>query len=67
MTGCRSRAQRATIASDPKLRERLALTRRLLDFAEQELKMPSEGAYELYAELDRKHLVWGCGTGVNRN
>ncbi len=44
--------------TDPKLRERLALTRRLLDFAERELKMPSGGAYELYAELDREHLVW---------
>ncbi|MCH7226001.1 aminopeptidase [Haloferula sp. A504] len=43
---------------DPRLRERLALTRRLLDFAEQEMKMPSEGAYELYAELGREHLVW---------
>lgn len=48
----------AAETSDPKLRERLALTRQLLDFAEQELKMPSEGAYELYAELDREHLVW---------
>lgn len=43
---------------DPKLRERLELTGRLLDFAENELKMPGGGAYELYAELGREHLVW---------
>lgn len=43
---------------DAALRERLKLTRRLLDFAETELRMPSGGAYELYAELDREHLVW---------
>jgi predicted aminopeptidase len=34
------------------------LTRRLLDFARDELHMPSEGNYELYADLERKHLVW---------
>jgi predicted aminopeptidase len=48
----------AAETSDPHLRERLALTRRLLEFAKNELKMPSGGAYELYAELDREHLVW---------
>jgi predicted aminopeptidase len=43
---------------DPALRERLELTKRLLDFAESELKMPSSGSYELYAEIGREHLVW---------
>lgn len=48
----------AATTEDPDLRERLQLTRRLLDFAESELHMPSGGAYELYAALDREHLVW---------
>lgn len=48
----------AAETTDPELRGRLELTRRLLDFAERELLMPSGGAYELYAELDREHLVW---------
>ena len=44
--------------ADDDLRERLLLTKRLLDFAEKELLMPSGGAYEQYAELNREHLVW---------
>jgi predicted aminopeptidase len=44
--------------SDPRLRERLELTRRLLDFARDELDMPSGGSFELYADLGRDHLVW---------
>jgi len=43
---------------DKFLRERLELTGRLLDFAREELHMPSGGNYELYADLGRKHLVW---------
>ncbi|MGB1129264.1 MAG: aminopeptidase [Haloferula sp.] len=43
---------------DEALRERLELNKRLLAFAESELHMPSGGAYELYAEIGRKHLVW---------
>ncbi|GAA5478336.1 aminopeptidase [Haloferula helveola] len=43
---------------DTGLRERLELTKRLLAFAESELKMPSGGSYELYTELGRDHLVW---------
>lgn len=43
---------------DPDLRDRLELTARLLTFAESELKMPSGGAYERYADLERDHLVW---------
>ena len=48
----------AAETSDSKLLERLELTRRMLEFAEEDLKMPSEGAYELYAALEREHLVW---------
>lgn len=43
---------------DDQLRERLRLTRQLLNFAEEELKMPSGGSYESYADLGRDHLVW---------
>jgi predicted aminopeptidase len=43
---------------DPFLRERLALTQRLLDFARDELHMPTTGNYESYADLGRNHLVW---------
>lgn len=43
---------------DQKLKDRLALTKRLLEFAERELAMPSGGSYELYADLGREHLVW---------
>ncbi|MGB6221653.1 aminopeptidase [Haloferula sp.] len=48
----------AAETDDEHLKERLALTKRLLAFAEQELKMPSGGSYELYADLGREHLVW---------
>lgn len=43
---------------DAELKERLALTRKVLEFAERELLMPSGGSYELYADLGREHLVW---------
>jgi len=43
---------------DAKLQERLALTRRVLEFARNELEMPSGGSFELYADIDRDHLVW---------
>lgn len=42
----------------PALRERLRLSRRLLDFARDELAMPAGGAYELYSDLGRPHAVW---------
>jgi len=48
----------AASTSDASLRERLELTRQVLDFAESELLMPSGGSYELYADLGREHLVW---------
>lgn len=44
--------------TDAKLRARLELTARILDFARDEIRMPSGGSYELYADLGRPHLVW---------
>ena len=43
---------------DRELRERLELTKRLLDFAERELHLPTNGSYRVYREIGRKHLVW---------
>lgn len=43
---------------DEKLRERLVLTQRVLQFAEDELEIPSGGSFELYADIGRDHLVW---------
>lgn len=43
---------------DAELRERLELTRRLVEFARDELELPSGGSYGLYADLGRDHLVW---------
>lgn len=43
---------------DGELGQRLALTERVLEFARDELEMPSGGSYELYADLGRDHLVW---------
>jgi predicted aminopeptidase len=44
--------------TDAELKERLALTRRVLDFAHDEMEMPSNGSFELYADVEREHLVW---------
>ena len=51
-------ARVAAETEDGGLKERLELTKRLLDFARDELHMPSQGNYELYADLRRKHVVW---------
>jgi predicted aminopeptidase len=48
----------AAETQDGFLRERIGLTKRLLDFARDELLMPSQGNYELYADLQRAHVVW---------
>jgi len=42
----------------PDLRRRLELSKRILAFARDHLNMPAGGAYSLYADLDRPHLVW---------
>ena len=44
--------------TDAELRDRLALTRRVLEFARNEMEMPTNGSYELYADVGREHLVW---------
>lgn len=43
---------------DDGLRARLQLTKRLLAFAGSELRLTSNGSFELYSELGREHLVW---------
>jgi predicted aminopeptidase len=48
----------AAKTEDAKLKERLTLTRKILEFAERELALSSGGSYELYADLGREHLVW---------
>lgn len=45
-------------SSDRELRDRLELTKRLLEFAGSELHLPTNGSYLVYREIGRKHLVW---------
>jgi len=45
-------------ATSPALKERLALTQRLRDFAVSELKLPDNSSYRRYAALDRPAAVW---------
>jgi predicted aminopeptidase len=40
------------------LRERLALTQRMRDFAVHELRLPDNGSYRSYADLGRSAAVW---------
>jgi predicted aminopeptidase len=42
----------------PELRERLALSQRMRDYAVQELKLPDNGSYRKYADLGRNAVVW---------
>lgn len=44
--------------TDPKLRERLELVKRLRDFASKELALPDNGSYRKYADLQRPYVVW---------
>jgi predicted aminopeptidase len=44
--------------TDPKLRERLELVRRVRDFASKELALPDNGSYRKYADLNRPYVVW---------
>jgi predicted aminopeptidase len=45
-------------ATPDKLRERLALSQRMRDFAVSELKLPDNGSYRRYADLNRNAAVW---------
>ena len=44
--------------TDPKLRERLELVKRVRDFATTELALPDNGSYRKYADLQRPYVVW---------
>ncbi len=44
--------------TDPKLRERLELVKRVRDFASAELALPDNGSYRKYADLQRPYVVW---------
>ena len=45
-------------ATDPALKERLALSQRMRDFAVTELKEPDNASYRRYADLKRRAAVW---------
>ena len=47
-------------ATPPALRERLLLTQRMRDFAVAELKLPDNGSYRRYADLNRSAAVWNA-------
>ena len=44
--------------ASPKLKERLALSQRMRDFAAAELKLPDNDSYRRYADLQRRAVVW---------
>lgn len=50
------------VIADPQapawLRERLVLARQIRDFAVKDLKLPDNGSYRGYADLDRPYAVW---------
>ena len=45
-------------ATPPALRERLQLASRIREFASMSLKLPENGSYQSYADLDRPYVVW---------
>ena len=45
-------------STPPALRERLALARGIRDYASRELKLPENGSYRSYADIDRPYAVW---------
>ncbi len=48
----------ADAQTEPSLRERLALSQRMRDFAVRELALPDNASYRRYAELPRRAAVW---------
>lgn len=48
----------ADAQTDPQLKDRLALTQRMRDFAVAELKLPDNASYRRYADLKRGAAVW---------
>lgn len=47
-------------ATTPAMRERLALSQRMRDFAVTELRLPDNGSYRRYADLGRSAAVWNA-------
>lgn len=45
-------------ALDPALRQKLHVIQQATDYAERNLDLASEGSYDSYVELQRRHLVW---------
>ena len=45
-------------ATPPELRQRLETASRIREFATKSLKLPDNGSYRSYAELDRSYVVW---------
>jgi predicted aminopeptidase len=45
-------------ATPPDLKERLATTRRIREFASANLKLPDNRSYVAYADLNRSYVVW---------
>ena len=45
-------------ATDPALKQRLALSQRMRDFAVQELGLPDNASYRRYADVGRPFAVW---------
>ena len=52
----------ASVLADPAtplaLRERLELARSIRDYASRVLKLPDNGSYRSYADLERRYVVW---------
>lgn len=48
----------AHASNDARLAQRLALARRIRDYASHELKLPDNGSYRRYANLHRPYVVW---------
>ena len=48
----------ADTRTPPSLRERLALSQSVREFASRELKLPDNGSFRRYAELERPYAVW---------
>ena len=48
----------ADAQTPPSLRERLALSQSVREFASRELKLPDNGSFRRYTELERPYAVW---------
>ena len=48
----------ADARTDPRLRERLEVVKRVRDFASTELALPDNGSYRRYADVKRPYVVW---------